>query len=89
MDAARFAEMSRRFPRMFLVRERARCTLRKLKRVRVDGHEEIAGAAGNFLARPAQAQASEAWRAFALVADFTTVAAAGENKVWYAHEVGS
>jgi hypothetical protein len=75
------AELSCRRSGKVLLVEGMRSALGKLERLSVDRHKEISGPARYLLARPTEAQPVEALRSFALVADFTTVAAA----CYYSH----
>jgi hypothetical protein len=59
--------------------ESPRSALGELKCLSLDRHEKIPGPAGNHLARPTVAQTSERLSFNALVTNFPTVAASGQN----------
>src|SRR3954465_15291335 len=78
LDSASLAEMSGGRPRAIFLIEGSRAALCELETQSVNHHEEIACATRDHLTGQAVAKPSHKRRAFGLVADIATVAAAGE-----------
>lgn len=85
VHAASRAEMPGRGPVAILLVEGGGVALRELETLRGHRHEEIARAAGNFLARLALTEPPHQRRPLALVADRAAVAAAGEDGFGWVH----